>query len=407
MSEKIPKIELSEYDFLLPSDRIAKFPLEDRASSRLLYFDGHNINHKNFRELPELLDSGTHLILNNTKVIPARIHVLKDSGAKVEILPVDPILPSTDPTTAMMAKGECKWRCMIGGRNVKIGLTLKLPEDRLGFSAKVLSREMNYGEILFNWDENYTFSELISLIGKIPLPPYIAREADENDKERYQTVYARHEGSIAAPTAGLHFTDEVMAKLSNKGIRTNEILLHVGPGTFIPINSAEISNHDMHKEMFTVTKSTILAIYESIESGKRICAVGTTSVRTLESIYWLGLKISKEEMNNQTMFLDRFEAYNSEYTIEAKESLNNILNYMEKNKLDTLTGMTRLFIIPGYKFKFVDIVVTNFHLPKSTLILLIAAFIGKENIKKVYDEAIEHKYRFLSYGDSSLLYKSE
>ncbi len=407
MSEKIPKIELSEYDFLLPSDRIAKFPLEDRASSRLLYFDGHNIYHKNFRELPELLDSGTHLILNNTKVIPARIHVLKDSGAKVEILPVDPILPSTDPTTAMMAKGECKWRCMIGGRNVKIGLTLKLPEDRLGFSAKVLSREMNYGEILFNWDENYTFSELISLIGKIPLPPYIAREADENDKERYQTVYARHEGSIAAPTAGLHFTDEVMAKLSNKGIRTNEILLHVGPGTFIPINSAEISNHDMHKEMFTVTKSTILAIYESIESGKRICAVGTTSVRTLESIYWLGLKISKEEMNNQTMFLDRFEAYNSEYTIEAKESLNNILNYMEKNKLDTLTGMTRLFIIPGYKFKFVDIVVTNFHLPKSTLILLIAAFIGKENIKKVYDEAIEHKYRFLSYGDSSLLYKSE
>lgn len=407
----IPDIFLSDYDYELPKDKIAEYPLPDRSDSKLLFADlslgviGHHI----FKEITDFIPKDSHLILNSTKVISARLNMLKPSGGKCELLLIDPVEPSNDPAIVMSAYGKCRWNCMIGGRKVVPGLELRLSEpDKYDFKALVVSRFQNYGEIEFSWQPGSSFSEVLSITGDIPLPPYIERNTEESDKERYQTVYADIDGSVAAPTAGLHFTPNILNNIKNKGINISELILHVGPGTFLPISTDSVRQHEMHDEMIVISKSAISEIIESLSDNRNIIAVGTTSVRSLESLYWAGLKYIlgiTDKLDNFSLNQDEPYQFSGEsLNITAIDSFNAILKYMNENHLDYITGRTKLFIMPGYDFKTVNGIITNFHLPKSTLILLVAAFTGREMWKRIYNEAAANNYRFLSYGDSSFLF---
>ena len=410
----LPKISLSDFDYHLPKSNIAEYPLSERSDSKLLYADVNEklIKHTDFKNIVSLIPPDSHLIYNSTKVISARLIMQKPSGGKCELLLVDAIEPSSEPSLLMSSHGRCVWNCMIGGRRVNVDSILLFHiQNKFNLSAKVLNRSENYGEIEFQWDEKYSFSEMIADLGLVPLPPYIERNVDEDDKNRYQTVYAKSDGSVAAPTAGLHFTDEIINKLSGQGVLISELTLHVGPGTFLPVATDDVTEHKMHDEMFTIDRSTILAIIESMNNNKNIIAVGTTSVRTLESLFWAGIKLLQgENFNEKGFHLEQDEPYKlaeigKKYS--AKNSYNAIIDFMDKNKILSFSGRTKLFIMPGYDFKIVNGIITNFHLPKSTLILLVAAFTGKDLWRKIYDSALENEYRFLSYGDSSFLFKSK
>jgi S-adenosylmethionine:tRNA ribosyltransferase-isomerase len=407
----IPDIFLSDYDYLLPKDKIAEYPLPDRSDSKLLFADLSlgEIGHHIFKEITDFIPKDSHLILNSTKVISARLNMLKPSGGKCELLLIDPVEPSKDPAIVMSAYGKCRWNCMIGGRKVVPGLELKLSEpDKFDFKALVVIRNQNYGEIEFSWQTSSSFSEVLSNTGDIPLPPYIERNTEESDKERYQTVYADIDGSVAAPTAGLHFTPDILDSIQKNGINISELILHVGPGTFLPISSDSVREHEMHDEMIVVTKETVESIIESLRLSKNIIAVGTTSVRSLESLYWAGLKYIlgyTDKLDNFSLQQDEpYQLSGDSLNITAIDSFNAILKYMNENNLYYITGRTKLFIMPGYDFKTVNGIITNFHLPKSTLILLVAAFTGKEMWRRIYNEAADNNYRFLSYGDSSFLF---
>lgn len=405
----LPDIKISEYDYSLPKAKIADFPLEKRDESKLLFFNykAKVIEHYIFKSITELIPSDSLLIINSTKVISARLYMKKNSGGKCELLLVDPIEPTNDPALIMNSFGTCTWKCMIGGRKIKEGTILEyhLP-NKLNFTAEILDRNENYGSVKFCWQSGLSFAELINVLGEIPLPPYIERETTEDDKEWYQTIYAKSDGSIAAPTAGLHFTDEVLINLKKMNIKISELLLHVGPGTFLPVSADEVRHHNMHDERFYVNKSTIVYIIKQLNLNKNIIAVGTTSVRTLETLYWLGLALdAKNTINEFNLEQDYPYSHIHKGTkIEAVHSLENILAFLEYNNLEYITGKTKLFIMPGYNYKIVNGIITNFHLPKSTLLLLVAAFIGELEWKKVYDEALLNDYRFLSYGDSSFLF---
>jgi S-adenosylmethionine:tRNA ribosyltransferase-isomerase len=396
-------INLNDYDYELPASRIANFPLEERANSKLLFVEKKSgkIQHRVFRELPDLIPENSFLLVNSSKVISARIFVQKATGAKVEILCVEPVEPSIDPQIAMTAKAYCIWNCIIGGKKIKENSELFLKNDKLTFTAKIISKNEQNAVVKFEWNEDISFSELLTKIGHIPLPPYIKREDIESDKERYQTVYAEYEGSVAAPTAGLHFTDDVLKKIKNRNIEIANLILHVGPGTFKPIDTDNIAEHDMHSEMIIINRDTLQNIVNAIQENKYIIATGTTSMRTIESLYWLGVKNINSEIFQDK--LEQWDCYNLEQTISPVQSFQKIIDYMNLMKIDNLSFRTSLLIVPGYKFKIVKGLITNFHLPKSTLILLVAAFIGKELWQKSYKEAMENEYRFLSYGDSSLL----
>lgn len=396
-------LNLNEFNYELPEDRISKYPLADRASSKLLLVDKYKdkIEHRVFRELPELIPENSLLLINASKVISARIFVQKATGAKVEILCVEPVEPSNDPQITMSSKGFCVWDCIIGGRRIKKDLILQLKKENIFLTATIQSKKGQNALVEFQWNDSISFSELLTKIGHIPLPPYIKREDIETDKERYQTVYAEYEGSVAAPTAGLHFTDEIFSRIKNKKIEIAKLNLHVGPGTFKPIDTEKISEHMMHSELVIINKQTIKKVIEAIENNKYIIATGTTSIRTIESLYWLGVKNIKSEVF--TNKLEQWDCYHLSQEIRAVESFKNILEIMNESDSDNLSFRTGLFIVPGYEFKIVKGLITNFHLPKSTLILLVTAFIGKELWKKSYKEALDNNYRFLSYGDSSLL----
>jgi S-adenosylmethionine:tRNA ribosyltransferase-isomerase len=391
---------LDQYLYHLPEEKIAKHPLEDRDASKLLFYKDKKISHLAFRDCVDLVPEGATLFLNNTKVISARLFFYKDTGAKIEVFLTEPIAPHPEFQKALKATHSSVWKCMIG--NLKKWkddqtLTLKLKDDTI-VRAKLIDKDKNHVE--FSWDNELEFLEIIESAGHVPLPPYLNRSEEKEDKERYQTVFSALEGAVAAPTAGLHFTDEILAQLASKGVKKDEVTLHVSAGTFRPIKVDDFTTHDMHNERIIVQKENIESILSS--ENARI-AVGTTAMRTLESTYWYGVKLHFDE--SAPFFIDKTDAYSEQLQgVSLEKAMNAILKKMETSGTTELKGETEIFIYPGYDFKVVNGLFTNFHQPSSTLILLVAAFIG-EDWRKIYDEALSKDYRFLSYGDTSLLMK--
>jgi len=401
---KLPfKIDIRDYCYNLPENRIAKYPNKERDTSRLLYYNKGNIQSYFFTDLSSLITPESHLIFNDTKVILARLPFQKQTGAKIEIFLLEPYFPA-DYSISFNSTTKVVWKCLVGNsKKWKSGCLYKeiqINNSTIVFSAETVEIRNNYRLIQFEWNNaEISFSEIISFSGITPIPPYLNREAEALDKDRYQTIYSLYEGSVAAPTAGLHFTEDVLKKLSGKHINFINITLHVGAGTFLPVKTNEITSHEMHIEHFNIPKS---GLQDLLVQKKQIISVGTTSVRAMESLYWLGVKL-KENQNQQILhFLDQWDPYNRKGELTREQSLEVVLEYMEKFKLTDLRASTKIMIIPGYKFKMTNGMLTNFHQSRSTLLLLVAAF-TEDNWKKIYDYALENGYRFLSYGDSSLL----
>lgn len=400
---EIPTIDLKDYEYTLPEDRIAKFPLEKRDSSQLLEYRKGTIQHHHFFNLPDLLDADSLLVYNNTKVIPARLIFQRQTGARIEVFLLQPIAPSRIMSEIMTSKRPVIWETMIGNlKKWKEEETLQgiiqIDAQEVILSTRLVNRDLM--QVEFSWnDSEIAFVDLVEACGETPLPPYLNRKAEENDKSRYQTVYSEKEGAVAAPTAGLHFTEEVFDALRKKGIQEAALTLHVSAGTFQPIKVKAVEEHPMHSEQLEIKRETIEKLL--LHSGK-VVAIGTTSVRTLESMYWYGVQLIENRGNR--FEIEKLAPYVSRvYLPTRKEALLAILNEMEQSNSDTLFGTTSIFIFPGYKFQLVDGLITNFHQPGSTLVLLIAALVG-EDWKKIYQEALDSDYRFLSYGDSSLLW---
>lgn len=387
-------------DFLydLPNEKIAYFPVKQRSDSKLLVLKNNVISETLFSELPNFIDNNSVFVLNNTKVVPARLLFKKDTGATIEILCVEPNMPS-NYFDSLNAKSQCSWFCMVGNKKRWKGQILKNTYNGIDLCAELIKNEGELNIVNFVWTGDYTFNQILEIFGKVPLPPYINRESICTDKINYQTVYAINEGSVAAPTAGLHFTPEIFKQIKNKGIDIEYLTLHVGAGTFKPVISSTASQHIMHHEWLNISKNTIENLIKNID--KNIIAVGTTSVRALESIYWLGINIINNNKCQNFNISQWFPYHNDETKYSRKEVLGEILNYMDKNYLDSITGTTELMIIPGYKFKMLDVMITNFHQPGSTLLMLVSAFIG-ERWKDVYKYALDNNFRFLSYGDACL-----
>jgi S-adenosylmethionine:tRNA ribosyltransferase-isomerase len=385
-------IDINEYSYELPSDRIAMHPLAERDQSRLLVYKKGIISHRRFSQLSDFLDVNSLLVLNNTRVIPARLLFQKASGAVIEIFLLNPEAPSRLVQIAMTARHSTTWKCTVGNLKRWNSGPLELKAGDIKITAELVDREESL--VSFTWNNDSTFAEVIGSIGKTPLPPYLKRDVDDNDKTRYQTVYARHEGAVAAPTAGLHLTDAVFKTLSEKGITHTTVTLHVGAGTFRPVKSDNALDHVMHEEQLVITRQLI----EDLLSKRFIVAVGTTSLRVIESIYWYGCKLVAD--NGAEFTVNQYDAYGPVAEVPLDISLNAVLARF--GDADTIGGRTSIYIHPGYRFRVAKGLITNFHQPASTLMLLVAAFIGP-HWKKVYDEALSLDYRFLSYGDSSLL----
>lgn len=396
-------IDLGSYTYDLPDDRIAKYPMEVRDQSKLMVYKGGEISHLRFSDITSQLPANTLLVFNDTKVIPARAHFRKETGAIIELLLLHPELPTRVINDAMLVKHSCVWECMIGNKKRwKAGDTLSnvIQVGGAEVHLQVSYYDYEHNLVRLTWDADVTFLDLVKALGEIPLPPYLNRDTEEPDKETYQTVYAHHDGAVAAPTAGLHFTDRVFDALAQKGIRKSFLTLHVGAGTFQPIKVEKVTEHRMHSEQVVFTKSLVNDLLQSVE---HIVPVGTTSLRSLESLYWYGVKLFKKET---TAFnIEKLYPYpwiESELP-SARQSLQAIADYMDEAQLEEVVGETEIFIFPGYRFRLCRGIITNYHQPGSTLILLVAAFVGKD-WKTIYSEALANNYRFLSYGDSSLLW---
>ena len=400
----IPHIVIEDYNYSLPDERIAKYPLHQRDASKLLCYRNNNPVEYSFKDLPSLLPEDSVMVFNDTKVVPARLHFQRASGAHIEIFCLEPVLPE-EYVTMFAVTDSCRWKCIVG--NVKRWkndtLALYNPDSdevvaEMGLKADLIERQGETSIVEFSWDNGAQFSRVLEICGSIPIPPYLNRDTEDIDLERYQTLYARYRGSVAAPTAGLHFTEPVLEAIRAKNIATETVCLHVGAGTFLPVKSSLVSEHTMHREPFVIKLDFLEKLVA--KTGKLI-AVGTTSVRTLESLYYLGVKcIEKGRPEDVT----QWEPYQREYPYTLQESLNAIISYMKANSLTELQTGTSIIIVPGYEFKVVDVLVTNFHQPQSTLLLLISAFV-KGNWKNIYDFALNNNFRFLSYGDSSVLFR--
>lgn len=411
----IPNICVEDFHYELPKSRIAQFPLPERDKSKLLvYTPKGKIEHYLFKQLPELLTENTLLVRNISKVLPARVYFKKQTGGSAEILLVEPIEPSRDPQITIASHFRCKWKAIVGGKRIHHQSVLSYRVEQPGnveIFAKILERFNEFAIVEFAWKpENLNFGQILEMLGRTPLPPYIKRPDEPIDRTRYQTIYALHNGSVAAPTAGLHFTREVENALIEKSVEFVDVTLHIGPGTFKPIDVDNIAEFTMHSENFYVSRSTILKIYKAINSNKHgsLVAIGTTSVRTIESLYWLACELTSKniDIRNHCLISQWLPYRTDKEAFTPQESLEVLLEQMERQNMKILTGSTQLLILPGYKIKFFDALLTNFHLPKSTLLMLIYAFVG-ENWRKIYSNALENNYRFLSYGDVSLLYGTE
>ncbi len=397
-------IRIEDFDYPLPDERIAKFPLSVRDQSKLLVYKQGEVSEDRFTSLPNYIPGGSLMIFNNTKVIQARLHFRKETGALIEVFCLEPIAPN-DYALSFQQTQKCSWLCMIG--NLKKWKEGRLVRDVTikGIAVRLTAtRSERHGTsywVDFEWDNSsLTFADILDTVGELPIPPYLNRETQESDKETYQTVYSKIKGSVAAPTAGLHFTEQILNELIKKNTDLEELTLHVGAGTFKPVKSEEIAGHKMHTEYISVNRRTIeklIALYGNVT------AVGTTSVRTLESLYYMGIHIYKNpDANEEDLHVCQWEPYETVCKLTTTESLQCILDYMKRHNMEALRSSTQIIIAPGYEYKIVNRMVTNFHQPKSTLLLLVSAFV-KGNWRKIYDFALSHDFRFLSYGDSSLL----
>ena len=397
-------IRIEDYNYNLQDNRIAKYPLPERDASKLLSYSDGNVTEYKFREISNLIPEGSLMIFNDTKVVPARLHFQRDSGAHIEIFCLEPVFPA-EYSTMFTVTDKCRWRCIVGNikrwKNDLLHLynpTNNLTLVSLDLRAELIERDGETSIIEFTWKGGEPFSKVLEISGSVPIPPYLNRDTEDLDLERYQTLYARYRGSVAAPTAGLHFTEHVLNDIRSKGVETDTVCLHVGAGTFLPVKSSQVADHKMHKEPFTVSKSLLQKL---LNKNGKVVAVGTTSVRTLESLYYVGVKCIETGSPSD---VGQWEPYNREYSYSLAESLRAIIDYLDANDLNELQVATRIIIVPGYRFRIVDILVTNFHQPQSTLLLLISAFVSGD-WKKIYNYALENEFRFLSYGDSSILFR--
>ena len=396
-------IDINQFDYDLPDERIAKFPLAERSASKLLVYRNGAISESRFDRLGEELPEGAMLVFNNTKVIRARIIMHKPSGARIEVFCLEPHAPA-DYERAFAVKGKCAWSCIVG--NLKkwkegalvIDFTLDgTPQQLRAYRTGTGGREQI---VRFEWEADLTFGELLELLGRIPIPPYLNRESEEIDYTRYQTVYSKFEGSVAAPTAGLHFTPELIEGMKARGFGFEEVTLHVGAGTFLPVKDDDAARHPMHTEHFEVRRAAVARL---LEKWGRITAVGTTSVRTLESLTALAWRIRTAGTPDAERVVGQWELYDVPAEFSGREALETLLNYMDEKGLERIKAATQIMITPlGYEFRIVRNIVTNFHQPKSTLLLLVSAFVGGD-WKRIYEYALGHGFRFLSYGDSSVL----
>ena len=402
-------ISLSDYTYALPEDCIAAFPVENREESLLLVCEKEgNIHHDHFRNLADYLKEGDQLVFNNSRVIPARLIFTKNTGSKIELFCIAPLDPLRYELS-LNSKSGCVWECMVG--NLKrftdrhLHLEVMMNGRTIRLQAEKLKQKGNLAEIRFTWQPNLaTFAKILSAIGKTPLPPYIKREPDEKDRERYQTVYSKKDGSVAAPTAGLHFTEQVLGQLKSKNISFHEVTLHVGAGTFQPIKAESLQKHDMHAEFIQVARDFISHMGEI---NQPVAAVGTTSVRTLESLYWMGVKVLEQGMiPAEELKLAQWEAYELRQDVSIRNAFQSLEKWLDHNGMTELLSSTRLMIIPGYRFRMIKTLITNFHQPGSTLLLLVAAFLG-DSWKDAYRYALDKGFRFLSYGDSSILFSKQ
>lgn len=405
-------ISIADFDYPLPDERVAKYPLPQRDASKLLVFRAGDIHERQFTDLPDELPAGTLLVFNNTRVIHARLHFVLPNDRPLEILCLEPLAP-LDYQQNLSANGTVAWKCMVGGnrrwKSGQVQLTIDTPAGAVVLEAHRGERLDGAFAITFRWEHPaLSFGELLAHAGVIPLPPYLNRDSEALDKDRYQTIYAAPEGSVAAPTAGLHFTPRVFADLAAKGVRHAFTTLHVGAGTFKPVTADTLQDHDMHSERIFVATALVQQVVDTLAAGQPIVPVGTTSLRTLESLYWLGVRLVDDPLTDTAQFcIDQWEPYRNRPAglPTALAAMRAVLARMTADGTDTLEGHTQLLIAPGYNSRLVSGLITNFHQPRSTLLLLVAALIG-EQWKAVYDYASNHDFRFLSYGDSSLLWKT-
>ena len=394
---------VEEYNYSLPETLVAKYPLEERDKSKLLVYRNSNISSKSFSDLSKIIDSGSVLVFNNTRVVQARLIFHKKTGAKIKIFCLEPFKPS-DYEQSFSSKGESVWKCLVGNakkwKEEEIIKNFAIGKLKYSIKAEKLGIHQNSQLIRFRWPSDMGFGEILEAAGLTPIPPYLGRDSDDKDKYRYQTLYSLKDGSVAAPTAGLHFTQTVLNSLNKNNIKRLDLTLHIGAGTFRPVSSNRIGDHEMHSERIIVSKEFINNL---LNIPGKIITVGTTSMRCLESIYWLGIKIlSGLKIDPENIIIEQWEPYEKEIHTSLKESFKGVSDFLELNKRDYVYASTKIIICPGYKFRVSSGLLTNFHMPKSTLLMLIAALIGKD-WKKVYNYALENKFRFLSYGDSSIL----
>ena len=401
----IPEIHIEDFNYPLPDERIAKYPLASRDSSKLLLYKNCSVEEHKFTEISGFIPDDALMVFNDTKVVPARLHFQRPTGAHIEIFCLEPVQPE-EYVSMFAVTDSCRWKCIVGNvkrwKNDTLSLYNPLEDSRISemnLRADLVERVGETSIVEFTWDNCAPFSQVLEVCGSVPIPPYLNRNTEEVDLERYQTLYARFRGSVAAPTAGLHFTENVLEAIRAKGVSTETVCLHVGAGTFLPVKSSLVAEHTMHREPFVVT----LALLEKLIARKgKVAAVGTTSVRTLESLYYVGVSCIEKGHPED---VGQWDPYSREYAYSTEESLGAIVKYLKDNGLEELKVGTRIIIVPGFSFRIVDILVTNFHQPQSTLLLLISAFVDG-NWKQIYDFALENGFRFLSYGDSSILFRS-
>ena len=389
-------VRKSDFFFELNEDQIAKYPLNKRDQSKLLCYQYGKITHHKFTDISSILPKDSLLIMNNAKVIPARLYFKRKTGALIEVLLLEPVKPSSYEKSFASTQA-CQWKCMIGNsKKWKEGEFLDLSIQSGLIQAQLISKTHRIVEL--SWTNKELFTEVLQKIGELPLPPYLNRKTEDSDIKTYQTVFAKNEGSVAAPTAGLHFTDDVLSNIVNKGVAISEVTLHVGAGTFLPVKEDDVINHEMHQEHFEVTVDTLNLL---MSHDQRI-AVGTTSLRVLESLYWIGIQLSQ---NDESFFVSKLEPYEKNSKLTFKESIGIIQSYMHTHNITVIEAATKILILPDCELKSITGLITNFHLPESTLLMLIASIVGEE-WKDIYETAKAEKYRFLSYGDSSILFKN-
>lgn len=403
-------IRIEALDYNLPDDKIARYPLAERDASKLLVYNNGNITEDVYRNISTHISANSLLVFNQTRVVHARLLFKKPTGGTIEIFCLEPHQQYADIQTAMLQKGQVWWNCLVGGAGKwKHGtqLSIDIEEPAFTLTAGIAAQEAGSFTIELAWDNDMSFAEVLHYAGKVPLPPYLDREVEPGDEERYQTIYAKDKGSVAAPTAGLHFTENVMKDLKNKGIDTSFITLHVGAGTFKPVKSATMEGHDMHAEWIDVDVEIIQKLVAQLETGNKIVAVGTTSMRTLESLYWIGAQLMGHTVPDFSgIAVGQWQPYEMKTDVPAAHALQAIVDHMLQNHDARLVTRTQIMIAPGYKPKIIDGLITNFHQPRSTLLLLIAAVIG-DSWRRMYDHALAHDFRFLSYGDGCLLWKQD